>query len=216
MDRLHQEFELVEFAFLDDVLTANTELLSALCGRLRERSYRWGCQATIKDIAANPELLRGMAAAGCGGVFFGVEAGNDAVLKKVKGISTADVSSVVELALSLGMRVITSFMIGHPWDTRDTIADTSALMARLRGRGCHTPVSILVPFPGSDLATYPERFGVRLDSQDYSAYFHNRALLSTRNLSRAELDDIYFEILYDITSDEPSAQADADQTTVKI
>jgi radical SAM superfamily enzyme YgiQ (UPF0313 family) len=195
MDTLHRDRGLTEFEFLDDVLTADPGRLRALCDSLTGRGYRWGCQATIKEVSADLGLIDTMAAAGCGGVFFGVESGNEAVLRKVKALQIVDVISVVNRARELGLNVITSFMIGHPWDTIETIEDTYRLMVRLRDLGCHTPFSILVPFPGSPLALEPDKFGVTVHPADYSTYYHSRALVTTRALTRAQLEDKYFEIL---------------------
>jgi len=200
LDRLHREFGLQEFEFLDDVLTSNAEWLEGLCRQLAQRGFRWGCQATIKDVTAHTMLLDSMAAGGCRGVFFGIESGNAEVLRKVKGLRVTDVLPAVDRSVSLGMSVITSFIIGHPWDTRETIKDTVGLMKELRSRGCHTPVSILVPFPGSALATHPDRFGIRIESLDYTSYYHSRAVLSTRHLTREDLEELYFGIVSDLTS----------------
>ena len=200
MDSLNRDFGTVEFEFLDDVLTAAEEPARELFSLLGTRSYSWGCMAMIKDILKSPELLDLMIQSGCAGVFFGMESGNDQVLRKVKGFRTRDVLDIVKRALDLGLQhVITSFMIGHPWDTRQTIEDTFQLMLRLRSLGCHTPLAILVPYPGSELARSPDRFGIRVESSDYSKYCHNRAVLSTPHLDRQELEDIYFDLVCRLT-----------------
>jgi anaerobic magnesium-protoporphyrin IX monomethyl ester cyclase len=202
IEGLHRAHGLTEFEFMDDVITSDPKRLRELCLKLQGRGFRWACQARIKDLEDDLGLLDAMAAGGCAGIFFGVEAGNDDVLRKVKGLTTAGVTKVVERAVANHLNVITSFMIGHPWDTRQTIEDTFNLMLRLRDLGCHTPMSILVPFPGSPLAQAPENFGIRIESRDYSDYYHNRALLTTQHLSREELREIYLDLLFRFTIDQ--------------
>lgn len=195
MEDMHDRLGIEEFEFVDDALTADTLRVRELCRLLAPHRFRWGCQAALKDIVTTPDLIEEMAKAGCKGIFFGVESGNASVLRKVKGLDPEIVIQSVRQAQDHGMRVVTSFMIGHPWDTRETIEDTVELMLKFREMGCHTPLSVMVPFPGSPLANDPERFGITIESRDYRLYYHNRALVSTQHLTRQELDDIYFNIL---------------------
>lgn len=212
MDLISSQWGIHDFEFLDDALTADPERLTELCGLLQDRGYRWGCQGTIRDLVDRSSGLQEMADAGCGGIFFGIESGHPDVLRRVKGLQLEAVTAVVEAASGVGMRVITSFMVGHPWDTHETIAATMALMERFQDLGCHTPVSILVPFPGSQVAEHPERFEITVESKDYTRYFHNQAVISTKHLSRDELEDIYFEILCRLTD---RASTDESPTAVE-
>jgi radical SAM superfamily enzyme YgiQ (UPF0313 family) len=146
-----------------------------------------------------------MVDAGCRGIFLGIESGNDAVLRKIKHMSRERVLSTIDRALDMGVdNMVTSFIIGHPWDTRETISDTLSLILEMRSRGAHTPLSILVPFPGSPIGLWPDRFGVTVHSRDYSEYYYNRALISTPNLSREELWDLYLDALDVILSSNDS------------
>lgn len=200
MDDLHRHYGIDMFEFLEDTFTAAPERIFRLCELLQKRDYRWGCQATIKDVSSYPDLLPVMVTAGCKSVFFGIESGNDGILAKVKGLRTTQVCDIINKAIDLGIKnIVTSFIIGHPWDTCETIKDTLSLMLRLREQGCHTPVSVLVPFPGSQIGNWPDRFGIAIETKDYSRYSYNQALISTRKLSRTELEDIYFDILLRLT-----------------
>jgi hypothetical protein len=64
----------------------------------------------------------------------------------------------------------------------------------------------LVPFPGSPIGKWPERFGVTVHSRDYSDYYYNRALISTKNLSRTDLEQVYLEVLENILSSDVSSR----------
>ncbi len=201
MDMIHQRYRVTDFEFIEDTFTCDTSRVLELMGLLRRRSYEWACQATIPDLVRTPEQLPAMVEGGCRGLFFGIESGNDDVLKKIKNMSRGKVLATIDRARHEGVRhFVASFIVGHPWDTRSTISDTLSLMQELRARGAHTPLSILVPFPGSPIAKWPERFGITIHSRDYRDYYYDRAVISTRNLSREELQDIYFDALELLTS----------------
>lgn len=201
MDGLCERYGVDSFEFIEDTFTCVPERVLELCDMLRQRRYQWSCQATVPDLDEHPELVPAMVAAGCRGLFFGIESGHDDVLKKIKRMSRRKILQVIDRAQREGIRyLVTSFIIGHPWDTRKTIADTLSLILELRARGAHTPVSILVPFPGSPIAKWPQRFGITIHSRDWAQYQYNRALISTAHLSREELEEIYFDVLEAITS----------------
>lgn len=196
MDSLRDRYGVTSFEFIEDTFSCAPERVLELMSLLKERDYEWSCQVTIPDLDKHPELVPAMIESGCRGFFFGIESGNDTVLKKIKHQSRLKVLNTIDRARDLGVRhFVASFIIGHPWDTRDTVAETVDLIKELRGRGVHTPISILVPFPGSPIGKWPERFGVTVHSRDYKDYYYNRALISTPHLSRKELEEIYFEVL---------------------
>lgn len=196
MDLIHQDYGISQFEFIEDTFTCVPERVLELMMMLKAREYQWACQATIPDLCEHPDLLPAMIDSGCRGLFFGIESGNDGVLRKIKHMSRWRILETIDRSLELGIRhIVTSFIIGHPWDTRETIEDTVTLILELRSRGAHTPVSILVPFPGSPIGKWPERFGITIHSHDYRDYYYNRALISTPRLSREELEEIYFEVI---------------------
>ena len=199
MDLLRDRFGIHEFEFIEDTFTCVPKRVLDLTAKLRARDYTWACQATIPDLQKSPDLLSALVEAGCRGLFFGIESGNDSILKKIKNMSRRKIITVIDRALELGVEnLVTSFIIGHPWDTSSTIRDTIDLILELRARGAHTPLSILVPFPGSPIGKWPERFGITIHSHDYSEYYYNRALISTPNLSREELWELYLDALEEI------------------
>lgn len=196
MDFLRDEFGITSFELLDDTFTCVPERVLELTHLLKSRRHKWSVQATVPDLISQPGLLPAMSGAGCSGVFLGIESGHDPILKKIKRMSRKRILTVVDQAQDAGIQhLVTSFIIGHPWDTTTTIEDTVDLMLQLQDRGAHTPISIMVPFPGSPIATHPERFGITIHSYDYSEYLYSRALISTRHLTCHQLADIYFDIL---------------------
>jgi radical SAM superfamily enzyme YgiQ (UPF0313 family) len=70
--------------------------------------------------------------AGCFRIFFGIESGNDEILKLMKkGITTGQARSAVEAAHRAGLEVGAFFILFYPGDTDDTVLDTLRFVASL-------------------------------------------------------------------------------------
>ena len=66
------------------------------------------------------EVAEGMKRAGCIGVFFGIESGNDSVLGLMnKRISTAQAERAVSVAKAAGLKVGAFFIVGYPGESNE-------------------------------------------------------------------------------------------------
>jgi radical SAM superfamily enzyme YgiQ (UPF0313 family) len=188
---LERTYRLRDFEFQDDNFTASPASCRFLCQLLAPHQYHWGCQGTIRQLVQDLSLLEEMAAAGCKHIFFGLESGNDTLLGKLKGVSVADVKTVIEEAIHLGVHIAAGFIVGHPEDTAATIADSLQLALWLRERHVHTPVGVLNCFPGSALHREPKRFGITVLNKNYSDYIFPRVNIQTQHLPATALRDAY-------------------------
>ena len=74
---------------------------------------------------ANPEMLKKMKEAGFSIVAFGIESGNNEILKLVnKGITQEMAIKAIKDAIKAGLSVEGLFMIGNIGETKETIEDT--------------------------------------------------------------------------------------------
>lgn len=157
MEKLHAEFDVAHFVLHGSGLYPSTKdeygvpWYIAFCDKLKESSVfqetTWGYETRI-DMATE-DLLRRTYAAGCIEVGFGVESGNDEILKKIgKNVTVDQVVEIVELANKVGFpSVRANFIIGLPYETKQTVLDTISLIAKLpihRGG-----VGILDIYPGT-------------------------------------------------------------------
>lgn len=87
----------------------------------------WSCYARVDDLT--PELADLMKRAGCFGVFFGVESGDDRILKLMrKGHDVEDARKGIRVAKSAGLYVHSNFIIGYPGETAETCDNTIAFI----------------------------------------------------------------------------------------
>jgi anaerobic magnesium-protoporphyrin IX monomethyl ester cyclase len=112
-------------SFADDVFTLNGRRVIEICHEIRRRGlgFRWECLGRV-DALDYPLALE-MKQAGCERIFFGIESGNDRMLRLMhKGITTQQARAAVEAAHSAGLQVGAFFILFYPGDTDDTVIET--------------------------------------------------------------------------------------------
>lgn len=111
--------------FSDQTFGAIKEKAGALCRQMvAERlDLRWCCFSRV-DLT-NEESLKLMKKAGCHTVMYGVESGNDEILKRYcKDISCQQIIKAFRLCKRLGLKTVATFVLGLPEDTESTILET--------------------------------------------------------------------------------------------
>src|SRR5215471_11026199 len=79
LDHLNRTYGFTDFSLQHDLFTVNRKKIFAFCEAVRERKYRWRCSARVDCV--DPQLLEAMAAAGCHGMYFGIETGSPRMQK---------------------------------------------------------------------------------------------------------------------------------------
>ena len=111
--------------FYADLFTVDREQVMRLCRLIVEQGLRirWTCNSRVDFV--DEELLQSMSRAGCWMISWGIESGNEAILKRVgKGINKAKVRRALEWARAAGIKNWGYFIIGLPGETRETIRET--------------------------------------------------------------------------------------------
>ena len=120
---------------------------------------------------ATEDLLKRMKDAGAFMVGFGIETGNEEILKKSKkNINLERAEELVLFAKKLGLITQTYFILGHPYETLETMNDTVNFAVKLNGD--LTCFGIMVPYPGTkiyEMAIKGEG-GYRLIAKNWNDY----------------------------------------------
>jgi radical SAM superfamily enzyme YgiQ (UPF0313 family) len=151
------------FPCWDDALTANIPRLYQLCEAL-ERDLRFPLQwsAITRATMVKPELLRALKRAGLVHVNFGVESGDNDILRAIKkGITTEHVVRALEWAKAEGLRTACNFMLGFPQETPACLERTLRFMEQIAPLvDSFSTLGVLVPFPGTPLyEDYHRQYG---------------------------------------------------------
>ncbi len=164
---LVERFRVEEISILDDAFTLDRERVLAFCDRMRSSGLRvaWRLGNGTRVDLIDEELLRSMKGAGCYEVAFGIESGDDEVLKRIgKEITTSQVEKAFAAARAAGLDTIGFFMIGHPFDTVETMRKTIDFALRLDPT--YAQFTMSTPLPGTALWTWVKQHGRSLIGDD--------------------------------------------------
>ena len=161
MRRLNCQYGFSNFKLNHDLFTVNKKKVRAFCEEVSAENFTWECSARV-DCVDN-ELINRMAHAGCRRIYFGVETGSRRLQKLMRKDLDLDlVEPTLEVTERLGIKTVTSFIIGYPEEQLDDYRDTLSLALDLHCRpaGLNTSqLHVLTPEPGTELMS---RFGREL------------------------------------------------------
>ncbi len=201
VDNVLAEFDALEHRvgqrsvwFQDETFGVNTHWADEFLDKLRERNQRrgyvWQWGGNSRANLASLERYRRMKAAGCNAVSFGVESGDEEILKRVmKGITPVMAVDGIAAARKAGLTAAAFFILGHPGETWRTALKTVHLAARCRADSI--AVGVMVPYPGTEVwrMAHAGEWGYRLLTEDwrlYDKYFGNA--LAVKGLSHRQLE----------------------------
>lgn len=136
--------------FSDDCFTLHKKRLLSICDEMvrRRLDINWECLSRVDTI--DKQTAHSMRKAGCVRVFFGLESGNDGVLKLMnKQTTTRESEKAVLTMKAAGMQVGAFFIVGYPGETDDTILDTLRFASSLPLD--YLSFSVPYPIPGTPL-----------------------------------------------------------------
>jgi radical SAM superfamily enzyme YgiQ (UPF0313 family) len=120
--------------FTDDHFLLHEKRIQAICQGIIDRKLkiRWGCEGRVDALAVNKFPV--MARANCTMLAFGVEAGTQKVLDRLKKNQTLDqIRQAVDAAKKYGIDVAHGFfLIGSPEETKEEIIESFRFAARLK------------------------------------------------------------------------------------
>lgn len=146
--RLLQGHGIHNFHMYADLFTVNRDQVMGICDEILKAGLRikWTCNSRVDFV--DQEMLRQMGRAGCWMISWGIESGNEAVLRKAaKGANPQKAKDALAWAKQSGIKNWGYFIIGLPGETVETIRETIALAKSL-------PLDIALfhvaaPYPGT-------------------------------------------------------------------
>ena len=138
--------------FMDSLFTTTPQRVTEICEGILQSGLKflWGCEGRVNFAAKYPDILKLMRKAGCVQIAYGIESGDEAVLKRVKKqLTIAQVEQAVWNTKAANIESIGLFMLGLPGDTAQTMRKTIDLSKRLPF--AFAQFAITTPFPGSEL-----------------------------------------------------------------
>jgi anaerobic magnesium-protoporphyrin IX monomethyl ester cyclase len=148
--------------FSDDCFTLNRNHLLDVCVEIVKRhlDVDWECLSRVDTMDA--EVATAMKRAGCIGVFFGIESGNDSVLSLMnKHITISQAERAVYAAKTAGLKVGAFFIVGYPGESNKTVLDTLHFASALPLD--YLSFTLPYPIPGTPLYERVKGHGVSIE-----------------------------------------------------
>jgi len=185
IEHLWNEYHVREIAFVDDTFTLRPQRIRDLFGILDRKNiaFPWTCMSRVS--AVDEDLLKFMRDHGCWHISFGIESGNEEILKRIKKkISLEQARRVIGWCAKLGIRTKGFFIVGHPGETLETIDES--IREALKMKLDDVVVTINTPIPGSPQYKEAAENGT-LDVTDWSKFNYWRPVFVPHGLTREQL-----------------------------
>lgn len=180
-----RRYGIEDFFFWGDTFTLVREQIRSLCRRIidEDLGIRWVANSRVDTVDA--EILDLMQRAGCWMVSYGIESGDDAVLRRCgKKITREKVIEAVRLAQAAGIKVAGHFVLGLPGETEASAERTLDLARTLDLDFANFYAA--VPFPGSALYDEALREGW-LHGQDWTRFAQSEFVMDLPTIASARL-----------------------------
>ncbi len=134
----------------DDCFTLDPKRLIEVCDEIIKRGLRIGWECLSRVDTLNLEIAEKMKRAGCIRMFFGIESGNDSILKIMKKqITTKQAYAAVQLCKKMKIKAGAFFIVGYPGENDKTILDTVKFASSLPLD--YLSFTLPYPIPGTPL-----------------------------------------------------------------
>jgi len=128
--------------------------------------------------------------AGCVNLLFGIESGNDEILKLINKKTTCDsIRRKVEVVNSVGIPWIGFFIMGYPGETKENILQTLSFMRELNPN--YAEINIFNPLPGTQTWNELEKKNLVNSDMDFSK--HSQASAENffvKDIAKEEFKDL--------------------------
>ena len=188
IDLLVNTYGVKNIKIIDEMFVLNEKHVLGICDLIIQRGYQLNIWAYARINTVNEKLLRSLKKAGVTWLAYGIESGNDRVLKSVtKGITVEKIKQIVKLTRDIGINVIGNYILGLPEDDLQSMQDTMNLALELNCEFIN--VYCAIAYPGSALYEQAVKEGWKLPDtwEDYSPYSYGHLPLPTNYLTSNEV-----------------------------
>lgn len=190
IDDLHEfkKQNITKLWFNDETFTLKRERTMNLCEQMINDNlkFSWWCQTRANLI--DEELIQTMHKAGCFGISFGVESGDERVLQDCnKGVTLTDILTATKLCREKNVLSYGGFIIGHPGDTMKSVKRSVEFSCE--SKLDYAGFGLMMPFPGTRVREQALQDG-GIVCNDYSKYHVGEILYIPPGLNNVDLKKV--------------------------
>ncbi len=179
------KFGIRNIEMLSDNFTLDRSFVVEFCEALLERNLKIEWMANSRVDSVDYSLLSLMRKAGCFGIAYGVESGNQHILDTAqKKITIGQIEKAFHWSNKAGIKTLAQIILGLPGETKATIEQTLNFSIKINPD--FAQFNCAVPFPGTKL------YDLAMDNNwiedaGWDSFELNSAIISTPELSFLEL-----------------------------
>ena len=150
IEMLINNYGIRDIKFIDDTFTVKKSRVYALCDEIEKRKLKFPWECLTRTKAVDKNLLKRMKEVGCWQVLYGLESGDDRILKLLKkGTTVQDNVNAVKLAKEVGLNVRADFIVGTPGETYESLYKSLDMALELDVDYAH--FNPFEPLPGTEI-----------------------------------------------------------------
>lgn len=168
IELLVDKYTAKEIRLWDDNFTLKEDYVEKICNEIRDRriDFVWSCFGRVNTV--NKEMLKNMRSSGCWQIDYGVESGNNDVLRFIKkGFTKEQVVQAFKLTRDTGINIRAFFILGFPTETIETVKETIEF-----AKVCDPDIAVFYlpqAYPGTELFEIAVNENA-LGTEDWSKY----------------------------------------------
>jgi len=183
---LNKNFGIKAFVFRDQVFTANKKRIEKICDLISERGLKvnWLFETRVDIISKN--LLRKMKTAGCNRIHYGVETGDENLLKKIgkPGVNKKLIKEIFKNTSEQGIYTMAHVILGLPGENKKTLMNTYNFLLEIDPDGVNW--NLITPYPGTKLFEIAKQKRLIL-TYGWEKYNTQEIVMRTEEISSKEL-----------------------------
>ena len=162
---LNEKYNIQFVVFADDLFVVSKKWVFEFCDKLLESGLKIKWSASGRVNLVDESLLRKMASAGCTEVGYGIESGSQKILDLMHKHATVEQAKrACKLTTNAGMNLETTYMIGFPGETKETIWETVKFTSEM---GLPMGFYYTTPYPGTPLYEWAKANGKIKDEEAF-------------------------------------------------
>jgi radical SAM superfamily enzyme YgiQ (UPF0313 family) len=190
MQMLKTDFHARQLLITDDTFTINHERLEKICRGMIDKKLdlEWFCFSQVNSV--NREMLSIMKKAGCYNIGFGIESGNEDILRKMgKPIKPEKALEAVRLANETGMKTQAFYIFGTPGETKQQMEETIQFAKKVGATLAF--FNMLVPYPGTkDFHHFFSRTPLEKIEWEKFVAVGEQCILTNADVSQKEMEEL--------------------------
>jgi len=127
-----EKYNIYDFIFWSDIFNLDNNWVQRLCRAIIDTGLKINFSTNTRADTLDFETLKLMKQAGCNLISMGVESGSQKLLDKMgKKITLEQIKHAVSMIQEAGIQVYAYYVIGLPWETKETIEETFKFAKKL-------------------------------------------------------------------------------------